>query len=146
MPVTQQENNIFCTREFEPRISATVGGSITQKTWDDFYMVGIKALKSYEPLASCPLDEIDEELIGRFKVYRFSGNGEGKQRAVSTVNSSVRVLRRILNKAVEWHAPRKGLFFLDKTPDFDFMKGENKRDYVLPFAGGKDVFEESTGS
>lgn len=105
----------FCSKEFEPRISATVGGSIKPKTWDDFYMVGIKALKSYKPLASCPLDEIDSELVGRFKAARLSGNGDGKQRAVSTVNSSLRVLRRVLNKAVEWHNPKKGVFFLDKA-------------------------------
>jgi integrase len=135
----------FCAKEFEPRISKTVGGSITKKTWDDFYMVGIKALKSYEPLAECRLDEIDEELIGRFKAYRLTGSADGKRKAVSTVNSSIRVLRRILNKAVEWHMPRKGVFFLDKTPGFDFMKGENKRDYVVPFADEAAYLKEAQG-
>jgi integrase len=125
----------FCTKHFEPRISATAGGSITGKTWDDFYMVGIRALKSYKPLASCPLDEIDEELIGKFKVHRRSEGKKGK--AVSTVNASLRVLRRILNKAIEWHAPKKGVFFLDRAPNFDTMKGENKREYVVSSADEK---------
>jgi hypothetical protein len=48
--------------------------------------------------------------------------GIGPSKSVIRRRSSVRVLRRILNKAVEWHAPRKGIFFLDKTPEFDFMK------------------------
>ncbi len=103
-----------------------------RRQWDDFYLVGIKALKNYEPLASCPLDEIDEEMIGRFKVFRSSG--EGKTKAVSTVNASIRVLRRILNKAVEWHQPKKAIFFLDKVPQFEMMKGENKRDHVVTFS------------
>jgi integrase len=134
----------FCTKEFEPRISATVGGSIATKTWDDFYLVGIKALKSFRPLATCPLDEIDAEMIGRFKVHRLNaGNVGGKQKAVSTVNSSVRVLRRILNKAVEWHKPEKGIFFLDKAPEFELMKGEAKRDYVVPLADEKAYLKKA---
>ncbi len=133
----------FCTRYFEPRISATAGGSIAQKTWDDFYMVGIRALKNFKPLASCPLDEIDEELIGRFKVYRRTEGAKGK--AVSTVNASLRVLRRILNKAVEWHAPKKGVFLLDKTPNFETMKGENKREYVVPASDEKKYLQKAIG-
>lgn len=134
----------FCTKHFEPRISATVGGSITAKTWDDFYKVGIKALKSFKPLATCPIDGIDAELIGRFKVYRRGTNSDDeKERAISTVNSSVRVLRRILNKAVEWHAPKKGIFFLDKAPEFELMKGEAKRDYVLPVADEKAYLKKA---
>jgi integrase len=92
--------------------------------------VGIRALLSYEWLANCALDEINSELIGKFKAQRRQEGEKGK--AVSTVNASLRVLRRILNKAVEWHNPRKGIFFLDKAPAFDLMDGENKRDYVVP--------------
>ena len=116
----------FCTRVFEPRISATVGGPIRKKTWDDFYKVGINALRGYPQLANAPLDEIGSDLIGRFAAER---RKEGK--AISTVNSSLRVLRRILNKAVDWHNPEKGAFFLEKVPEIALLKGENHRERVL---------------
>lgn len=119
----------FCEDWFEPRISTTVGGFIKQKTWDDFYKTGIKALLSYEPLASARLDEIDTELIGRFATQRRSQGEKGK--SVNTVNSNLRVLRRVLNKAVEWHNPKKGVFLLEKSPAFDTLKGANKRDRVI---------------
>ncbi len=130
----------FCTNEFEPRISPTVGGDIKAKTWDDFYMVGIKSLKEYKPLASCPLDEIDTELIGKFKAHRRGGE---TPKAVSTVNSSLRVLRRILNKGVEWRDPKKGHFFLEKPPSFDLMSGENKRENVIPAADEQKYLEKA---
>jgi Phage integrase SAM-like domain len=80
-----------------------VGGFIKQKTWDDFYQTGVNALLAFEPLASARLDEIDTELIGRFATYRHKQGEKGK--AVNTVNSNLRVLRRVFNKAVEWHFP-----------------------------------------
>jgi hypothetical protein len=52
----------FCEKWFTPRISATIGGLIRQKTWDDFYNTGINALLAFEPFASARLDEIDTEL------------------------------------------------------------------------------------
>lgn len=121
----------FCEKWFTPRISATAGGFIKQKTWDDFYRTGISALLAFEPLASARLDEIDTELIGRFATYRHQQGDKGK--AVNTVNSNLRVLRRVLNKAVEWHGPKKGIFLLDKAPAFDLLKGANKRDRVVTF-------------
>lgn len=121
----------FCDKWFSPRISGTVGGFIKQKTWDDFYKTGINALLAFEPFASARLDDIDTELIGRFATYRHAQGEKGK--SVNTVNSNLRVLRRILNKAVEWHNPKKGVFLLDKTPAFDLLKGANKRDRVVTF-------------
>jgi hypothetical protein len=47
---------------------------------------------------------------------------------LNTVNSNLRVLHRVLNKAVEWHNPKKGVFLLEKSPAFDTLKGANKRD------------------
>jgi integrase len=121
----------FCEKWFTPRISATVGGFIKQKTWDDFYATGITALLAFEPFATARLDEIDSELVGRFATARRSQGAKGK--AVNTVNSNLRVLRRVLNKAVEWHNPKKGVFLLDKAPAFDLLKGANKRDRVVTF-------------
>ncbi len=121
----------FCEKLFAPRISATVGGFIKNKTWKDHYKTGINALLAFEPLASARLDEIDTELVGKFAAYRQAQGEKGK--AVNTVNSNLRVLRRVLNKAVEWHAPKKGVFLLDKAPAFDKLKGANKRDRVVTF-------------
>lgn len=121
----------FCEKWFTPRISATVGGFIKQKTWDDFYKTGINALLAFEPFASARLDEIDNELIGRFATYRRKQGENGK--AVNTVNSNLRVLRRVLNKAAEWHNPKKGIFLLEKAPAFELLKGANKRDRVVTF-------------
>ncbi|HZR57022.1 MAG TPA: site-specific integrase [Terriglobales bacterium] len=137
----------FCNNIFEPEISATVGGNITAKTWNDFYIPGIKALKSYVPIASAPLDEITAELIGKFKVYRRNlGQSQDSSKPeceISTVNASVRVLRRILNYAASKHQPSKGLFLLAKAPEFDLMSGENKRERVITLKEEKVYLEKA---
>ena len=75
---------------FEPWAKATFGKS-SPKTWLDFYRVGLRAVRNYRPLASLRLDEITSERAAEFAAYRQS---QGLQ--VSTVNSSLRVLRRML--------------------------------------------------
>ena len=86
----------FCDDRFEPWAKATFGKS-SPKTWLDFYRVGLRASRNYRPLASLRLDEITSERAAEFAAYRQS---QGLQ--VSTVNSSLRVLRRMLRLAVEW--------------------------------------------
>jgi integrase len=125
----------FCTGVFEKEVGGTRGGSIREKTWDDFYMTGIRALKGYEPLASARLDDITVELVGQFAAWRRnqgqSRDSEKPELAVATVNSSLRVLRRILNLALSKHNPSQGRFFLPTMPDYKLLKGENHRDRVL---------------
>jgi hypothetical protein len=60
---------------------------------------GIRALLAFKPLASARLDAISNELAAEFASYRLANDMQ-----VSTVNSSLRVLRRILRLAVEWGA------------------------------------------
>jgi hypothetical protein len=85
----------FCEKRFAPWIESTTA----RKTWLDFYRVGLRAIKSYRPLATLRLDEINSENIAEFAAQRRAQNG-GLQ--VSTVNSSLRVLRRVLRQAAEW--------------------------------------------
>lgn len=70
-------------------------------------------------------------LYGFLILGRFAAERRKKGKAVSTVNSSLRVLHRILNKAVEWHKPEKGVFLLEKAPKIKLLKGENHRERVL---------------
>jgi hypothetical protein len=85
----------FCTARVEPWAKSTFEKT-TVKSWL-WYRTGIRALTRYKPLADARLDEINSELASGFAAHRLR---EGMQ--VSTANNSLRVLRRILNLAVEW--------------------------------------------
>jgi hypothetical protein len=72
-------------------------GQLCSKTWRDYYKVGIKTIKNYKLLADAKLDEITSETSAGFAAYR---RAQGLQ--VTTVNSSLQILRRMLRLAVEW--------------------------------------------
>jgi len=80
---------------------------------------GIRALTAYKRLAGAPLDQITGELASEFAGHRLR---DGMQ--VSTANNSLRVLRRILNLAVEWGA-------LDSAPKIKILPGERRRERVI---------------
>jgi integrase len=105
----------FVEKRFEPWVKSTTA----LKTWRDFYGVGVRAMNDYKPLASARLDEITSERTAEFAAYRQS---QGLQ--VSTVNGSLRVLRRVLRIAVEWGA-------LDKMPKIKLLPGEKHRERVV---------------
>jgi integrase len=107
----------FIDKRFEPWGKATFGSS--SKTWRDFYRVGMRAVLAYKPLANLKLDEITSEHAADFAASRHSLGCK-----VSTVNSSLRVLRRILGLAVEW-----GL--LQGVPKIKRLPGERHREFVL---------------
>src|SRR6266568_6543260 len=107
----------FCEERFEPWVRSTTA----PKTWFDFYRVGLRAIKDYRPLASLKLDEITSETAAEFAAQRRAQKG-GLQ--VSTVNSSLRVLRRVLRQAAEW-----GL--LQTVPRIKMLPGERHRERVL---------------
>jgi integrase len=108
----------FIDNRFEPWARATFETN-SLKTWRDFYKVGIRAIKEYKHLASLKLDEITSETALEFAGYR-----QGKGRRVSTVNSSLRVLRRILGLAAEW-----GL--IESAPKIKKLPGERHREHVV---------------
>ena len=108
----------FCDERFEPWAKSTFEKS-SPKTWLDFYRVGIRTIRNYKPLAGLRLDEITSERASEFSAFRQS---QGLQ--VSTVNSSLRVLRRMLRLAAEWGE-------LDAVPNIKRLPGERHRERVV---------------
>ena len=105
----------FCKKRFEPW-----GESVTtQKTWRDFYRVGLLAIKGYAPLANLRLDAITSERIAEFAASR-----QAKGLQVSSVNASLRILRRVLRVAAEWGE-------LDTLPKIRLLPGEHHRERVI---------------
>jgi len=109
----------FCEKRFEPWVKSTTAA----KTWLDFYRVGLRAISDYRPLSNLKLDEITSEHAAEFAAHRRGQKG-GLQ--VSTVNSSLRVLRRVLRQGAEW-----GL--LQTVPRIKMLPGERHRERVLGF-------------
>jgi integrase len=107
----------FCEKRFEDWIKSTTA----EKTWLDFYRVGLRAIKGYSPLARLKLDEISSENVAEFAAQRRAQKG-GLQ--VSTVNSSLRVLRRVLRQAAEWGV-------IGTVPKIKMLPGERHRERVL---------------
>src|SRR6266481_464785 len=86
----------FIDNRFEPWAKAMFEKS-SPKTWFDWYRPNLRAIKAFKPLANCKLEEITTEKISAFAAHKQS---LGLQ--VSSVNSALRVLRRVLRLAVEW--------------------------------------------
>ncbi len=105
----------FCKKRFEPWCESAT----TLKTWRDFYRVGLLAIKGYVPLANLALDAISGEQIADFASHR-----QAKGLQVSSINSSLRILRRVLRVAVEWGE-------LDSVPKVRMLPGERHRERVL---------------
>jgi len=108
----------FIEQRFEPWAKATFEKA-SPKTWLDWYRVGLRAIKAHKPLADSKLNEITSEKAADFAAHR---QAQGLQ--VSTVNSSLRVLRRVLRLAVEWGA-------LEAAPRIKFLPGERHRERVV---------------
>jgi integrase len=108
----------FIDHRFEPWAKATFEKS-SPKTWLDWYRVGLRAVRGCKPIANCKLNEISGENIADFAAHR---QARGLQ--VSSINSSLRVLRRVLKLAVEWGA-------LDVCPKVKLMTGERHRERVV---------------
>jgi integrase len=109
--------NDFLTRRFEPWAKARFEHNVP-KTWL-WYRTAMRAILKYKPLASAPLDKITSEKISAFGAHRQSLNMQ-----VSSVNNSVRALRRMLRLAVEWGA-------LEAAPQIKMLPGERHRERVV---------------
>ncbi len=107
----------FCSGRIEPWARATFEKSC-RKNWT-WYRTGIRALTAYKPLAGARLDEITSELASEFASHRLR---EGMQ--VATANNSLRVLRRILNLAVEWSV-------MESASKVKTLPGERRRERVI---------------
>jgi hypothetical protein len=107
----------FCTNRVEPW-SKSRFESTCVKNWT-WYRTGIRALTGYRPLADIRLDEITGELASEFAAHRLD---KGMQ--ISAANNSLRVLRRILNLAVEWGV-------LPTAAKVKVLSGERRRERVI---------------
>ena len=105
----------FIAQRFEPWAEA----STSAKTWVDYYRPGIRVILRYKPLAGLRLDEVTSEKAADFAAWRQSS---GLQ--VSSVNSSLQVLRRVMRLATEW-----GL--VEVAPRIKMLPGERHREHVV---------------
>lgn len=105
----------FISQRFEPWAEA----STSAKTWLDYYRPGIRTIQSYKPLANLRLNEITSEKAAGFAAWRQSA---GLQ--VSSVNSSLQVLRRVMRLAALWGA-------VDVAPLIKMLPGERHREHVV---------------
>jgi integrase len=107
----------FCDKRFEPWAKSTFEKSApTNWLW---FRGGMRPLLAFKPLASARLDSINNELAAEFASYRQADNKQ-----VATVNSSLRVLRRILGLAAEWGV-------IETRPTISLLTGERHRDTVV---------------
>lgn len=107
----------FLTERILPWAEATFAANTPKNA--KWYRNECRALKEYKPLANAPLDRITGELASEFAAQRIK---QGRQ--IATVNSSLRVLRRALNLAVEWGVIASG-------PKLRVLSGERRRERVV---------------
>ena len=105
----------FCEKRFEPWARS----STSSKTWLDYYRPGLRAIQRFKPLANLRLNEVTSEHAAYFAASR---QAEGLQ--VSSVNSSLQVLRRVLRCAADWGV-------IEKAPQIKLLPGERHREHVV---------------
>ena len=88
-------------------------------TWLRWYRTHLRTLKAHSTLAERRLDAVTNEIAADFAARRQS---EGLQ--TSSINSSLRVLRRLLRVAVEWGV-------IPSAPKIKLLRGENHRERVI---------------
>jgi len=107
----------FCIDRVEPWARSTFEQA-SPKTWL-WYRFGIAALKNSNTLANLKLNEIGPELVAEYASER---QRDGLK--ISSVNSCLRALRRVLRLAVEWGV-------LEVSPKVKFLSGEYRRERVI---------------
>jgi integrase len=107
----------FCLERIEPWAKSTFEKA-SPKTWL-WYGFGIDSLKKSKTLANLKVSEIGPELVAKYASER---QRDGLQ--ISSVNSCLRALRRVLRLAVEWGV-------LDTSPRVKFLSGEHRRERVI---------------
>jgi integrase len=108
----------FIENRFEPWAKAQFEHS-SPKTWKGWYRTNLRLLSGFPGLADKKLDQITSEDATGFAAHR-----QAKKMQVSSVNSSLRVLRRLLRVAVEWGV-------IPGSPKVKLLRGERHRERVL---------------
>jgi integrase len=116
----------FIKNRFEPWAKGKFEDNAT-KTWKGWYEPSIRTVQAYSPLCRRALPDITTEHIAEFAAHIRVNGLKGKALQASSVNSRLRVLRRILHLAVEWGE-------IDSAPKFKLEPGERHREFVLPAA------------
>jgi integrase len=122
----------FCDRRFEPWAKATFEHTCRNNWY--WFRAGIRRLVAYEPLAKAKLDQITNEKVAGFAAYeqtRLQNRGrnecdEKRGMATSSINSSLRVLRRVLSLGIEWGV-------LETCPTLALLPGEHHRERVITY-------------
>jgi integrase len=107
----------FCIERVEPWAKSTFEHA-SPKTWL-WYAFGVDSVKNSKTLANLKMNEIGPELIAEYASER---QRDGLQ--ISSVNSCLRALRRVLRLAVEWGV-------LEASPKVKFLSGEHHRERVI---------------
>jgi integrase len=107
----------FCIERVQPWAKSTFEKA-SPKTWR-WYGFGIDSIKKSKTLANFKVDEIGPELVAEYASER---QRDGLQ--ISSVNSCLRALRRVLRLAVEWGV-------LETSPKVKFLGGEHRRERVI---------------
>jgi integrase len=107
----------FCKSRLEPWAKATFEQTV-RNSWL-WYRDNIRVIAKTPRLVSLRLDAITNEQMADFAATRLQ-----QGYAVSTINSTIRVLRRALRLAVEWR-------LLESVPVLKLIPGENHREHVV---------------
>jgi integrase len=101
----------FCIQRIEPYAKP-------RSSWI-WYRAGMRALLKCAPLSATPLDEIGGERAAGFAAWRQAQGLEP-----GSINSSLRVLRRILRLAADWR-------MIEAAPKLQLLTGEARRERVV---------------
>jgi integrase len=117
----------FCDKRVEPWARATFEFTCLNNWY--WFRAGIRRLLAFKSLSNLVLAEITNEKASEFATYELTrSQNNGKQHkhglAISSVNSSPRVLRRVLHLAVEWGV-------LEVAPKISKLPGELRRERVI---------------
>ena len=108
----------FIEKRFEPWAKAHFEKS-SPATWFRWYRTHLRVLKAFSPRAERKLDAITSEYAADFAAYR-----QSQSLQASSINSSLRVLRRLLRMAVEWGV-------IASAPKIKMLRGERHRERVI---------------
>jgi integrase len=107
----------FCEKRIEPWAKSTLERT-SPKTWL-WYKFGTGVLKRSVVVGNIRLDEIGTE-----RIAEFISELQRDQFQVSSINSSLRALRRVLRLAVEWEV-------MEVAPKIKMLSGERHRERVI---------------
>lgn len=110
-------------REFASRFLDHVGTvSAAKPSTVAFYAHYTGSLLRFDPLASAPLDRIDEGTIQQWITWR--SRRPGRTIKPATINRGLATLRRMLRLAAEWR-------LIDRVPRVRLIPGEQPREAIL---------------